>query len=178
RARGVGRARSHPPPPDSPRRRGGLGRGARGRAGSAHQERPEGSHRALGGEARSLEGLALRGRLRRAHPEARGAARRVPRSPRGARAMSELTMVEAINSGMREAMRRDPNVLLLGEDVGRVGGVFRVSDGLLEEFGASRVIDTPLSEGGLVGTAIGMAMHGLRPIAEIQFADFIYPAID
>ena len=92
--------------------------------------------------------------------------------------MSELTMVEALNHGLRDAMRRDPNVLLLGEDVGRVGGVFRVSDGLLEEFGAGRVIDTPLSEGGLVGTAIGMAMHGLRPIAEIQFADFIYPAFD
>jgi pyruvate dehydrogenase E1 component beta subunit len=92
--------------------------------------------------------------------------------------MSELTMVEALRSGMREAMRDDPNVLLLGEDVGRVGGVFRVSDGLLEEFGAGRVIDTPLTEGGIVGAAIGMAIHGLRPIAEIQFADFIYPALD
>jgi pyruvate dehydrogenase E1 component beta subunit len=92
--------------------------------------------------------------------------------------MSELTMVEALRSGMREAMRDDPNVLLLGEDVGRVGGVFRVSDGLLEEFGAGRVIDTPLTEGGIVGAAIGMAMNGLRPIAEIQFADFIYPALD
>jgi pyruvate dehydrogenase E1 component beta subunit len=92
--------------------------------------------------------------------------------------MSELTMVEALRSGMRDAMRGDSNVLLLGEDVGRVGGVFRVSDGLREEFGAARVIDTPLSEGGIVGTAIGMAMSGLRPIAEIQFADFIYPAFD
>jgi pyruvate dehydrogenase E1 component beta subunit len=92
--------------------------------------------------------------------------------------MSELTMVEALRSGMRDAMRVDSSVLLLGEDVGRVGGVFRVSDGLREEFGAARVIDTPLSEGGIVGTAIGMAMNGLRPIAEIQFADFIYPAFD
>ncbi|NLY95486.1 MAG: alpha-ketoacid dehydrogenase subunit beta [Myxococcales bacterium] len=92
--------------------------------------------------------------------------------------MSELTMVEALRSGMREAMHADASVVLLGEDVGRVGGVFRVSDGLRDEFGPARVIDTPLSEGGIVGTAIGMAMHGLRPIAEIQFADFIYPAFD
>jgi pyruvate/2-oxoglutarate/acetoin dehydrogenase E1 component len=87
-------------------------------------------------------------------------------------------MVQAINDALRHEMRRDERVVVLGEDVGRVGGVFRVTQGLWDEFGDDRVIDTPLSEGGIVGTAIGMALYGLLPVAEIQFADFIYPAFD
>jgi pyruvate dehydrogenase E1 component beta subunit len=92
--------------------------------------------------------------------------------------MPEMTMVQAIHDALRLEMARDGNVVVLGEDVGRVGGVFRVTQGLWEEFGEERVIDTPLSEGGIVGTAIGMALYGLKPVAEIQFADFIYPAFD
>jgi 2-oxoisovalerate dehydrogenase E1 component beta subunit len=87
-------------------------------------------------------------------------------------------MVQAINDALRYEMRRDERVVVLGEDVGRVGGVFRVTQGLWDEFGGDRVIDTPLSEGGIVGTAIGMALYGLLPVPEIQFADFIYPAFD
>jgi pyruvate dehydrogenase E1 component beta subunit len=99
-------------------------------------------------------------------------------SPPGRVAVSELTLVQAVNRGLHEAMRADPDVLVLGEDVGINGGVFRATDGLLKEFGADRVIDTPLSETGIVGTAIGMALYGLKPVAEIQFLDFIYPAYD
>ncbi len=92
--------------------------------------------------------------------------------------MTELTLVQAVNRGLAEAMRSDPDVLILGEDIGVNGGVFRATEGLFKEFGESRVIDTPLSETGIVGTAIGMALYGLKPIAEIQFLDFIYPAFD
>lgn len=92
--------------------------------------------------------------------------------------MTEMNLVQAINRTLRDAMRADPNVLLLGEDIGVNGGVFRATDGLIKEFGADRVIDTPLSETGIVGTAIGMALYGLKPVAEIQFLDFIYPAFD
>jgi pyruvate dehydrogenase E1 component beta subunit len=90
----------------------------------------------------------------------------------------ELNLVQAINDALRLEMRRDDRVVVLGEDVGKVGGVFRVTQGLWDEFGDARVIDTPLSEGGIVGTAIGMALYGLVPVPEIQFADFIYPAYD
>ena len=89
-----------------------------------------------------------------------------------------MNMVQAINDGLRFEMRRDSRVVLLGEDVGKVGGVFRVTQGLYDEFGDDRVIDTPLSEGGIIGTAIGMALYGLVPVPEIQFADFIFPAYD
>jgi 2-oxoisovalerate dehydrogenase E1 component beta subunit len=92
--------------------------------------------------------------------------------------MALMTMVQAITDALRIALREDPRVVLLGEDVGRNGGVFRVTEGLQAEFGAERVADTPLSENGIVGGAIGMAMYGLRPVAEIQFVDFIYPAFD
>ena len=92
--------------------------------------------------------------------------------------MTELTLVQAINRGLHGAMAADPDVLLLGEDIGVNGGVFRATEGLQKEFGAERVIDTPLSETGIVGTAIGMALYGLKPVAEIQFLDFIYPAFD
>jgi len=92
--------------------------------------------------------------------------------------MPEMNLVQAINSGLRGAMRENDDVLVMGEDVGRLGGVFRVTQGLQEEFGPDRVIDTPLSESGIIGTAIGMALHGMRPVSEIQFADFIYPGFD
>lgn len=92
--------------------------------------------------------------------------------------MTQWNMVQAINDALRHEMRRDDRIVVLGEDVGRVGGVFRVTQGLWDEFGDERVVDTPLSEGGIVGTAIGMALYGLLPVPEIQFADFIYPAFD
>jgi pyruvate dehydrogenase E1 component beta subunit len=90
----------------------------------------------------------------------------------------QLNLVQAINDALRHEMRRDDRVIVLGEDVGKVGGVFRVTQGLWEEFGDARVVDTPLSESGIVGAAIGMALYGLLPVPEIQFADFIYPAYD
>lgn len=92
--------------------------------------------------------------------------------------MPQMNMVQAINDALRIALRRDERVVLLGEDVGKVGGVFRVTAGLFDEFGDERVIDTPLSEGGIIGSAIGMALYGMVPIPEIQFADFIWPAYD
>src|SRR3954453_10352769 len=92
--------------------------------------------------------------------------------------MPQMNMVQAINDALRVEMRRDPRVVVLGEDVGKVGGVFRVTQGLYDEFGDDRVIDTPLSEGGIIGTAIGMALYGLVPVPEIQFGDFIFPAYD
>ena len=92
--------------------------------------------------------------------------------------MPQMNMVQAINDGLRHEMKRDARVVVLGEDVGKVGGVFRVTQGLWSEFGDERVIDTPLSEGGIVGCAIGMALYGLVPVPEIQFADFIFPAYD
>jgi len=92
--------------------------------------------------------------------------------------MPVMTMVQAIQDALRLALREDSRVVVLGEDVGRNGGVFRVTEGLQEEFGEARVTDTPLAENGIVGMAIGMAAYGLRPVAEIQFVDFIYPAFD
>lgn len=92
--------------------------------------------------------------------------------------MTEMNLVQALQSGLRNALRFDDDVMLMGEDIGRLGGVFRVTQGLQEEFGEDRVLDTPLSETGILGTAIGMALHGLRPVSEIQFADFIYPGFD
>jgi 2-oxoisovalerate dehydrogenase E1 component beta subunit len=92
--------------------------------------------------------------------------------------MPVLNVLQAVNDALRVEMRRNPDVVVLGEDVGRFGGVFRATQGLYEEFGADRVIDTPLAEGGIVGTAIGMALYGLRPVPEIQFADYIFPAMD
>src|SRR5436189_4955330 len=92
--------------------------------------------------------------------------------------MPQMTMVQAIQDALRVALREDERVVLIGEDVGRNGGVFRVTEGLQAEFGSERVADTPLSENGIVGGAIGMALYGLRPVAEIQFVDFIYPAFD
>jgi pyruvate dehydrogenase E1 component beta subunit len=92
--------------------------------------------------------------------------------------MATMTLIQAINSALAGEMERNPAVVLLGEDIGKSGGVFRATEGLWERFGPERVIDTPLAESGIVGMAIGMALNGLRPVAEIQFADFIYPAFD
>lgn len=92
--------------------------------------------------------------------------------------MAEIDIREAVRLALRDEMRRDERVVLLGEDLGRLGGVFGVTEGLLEEFGAERVIDTPMAEGGVVGAAIGMAMYGLRPVPEVQLADFLWPAFD
>lgn len=89
-----------------------------------------------------------------------------------------LAMGKAINLGLRRAMERDPKVLLMGEDIGPLGGVFRVTDGLQKDFGDNRVVDTPLAESGIVGTAIGLAVAGYRPVCEIQFDGFIFPAFD
>ncbi len=92
--------------------------------------------------------------------------------------MPVMNIIEAVNSALRIAMAADDRVVVLGEDVGKFGGVFRATKGLHQEFGEQRSIDTPLSEGGIIGTAIGMALYGMRPVAEIQFSDFIWPAFD
>ncbi len=93
--------------------------------------------------------------------------------------MSEtLTLGKALNLGLRRAMEDDPKVVLMGEDIGKLGGVFRITDGLQKDFGEDRVIDTPLAESGIVGTAIGLALRGYRPVVEIQFDGFVYPAYD
>jgi pyruvate dehydrogenase E1 component beta subunit len=92
--------------------------------------------------------------------------------------MAKLTMVEAINLALRQEMERDASVLILGEDVGKNGGVFRVTQGLFDIFGETRVVDTPLSESAIVGAAIGMAVYGLRPVAEIQFEGFVYASME
>jgi 2-oxoisovalerate dehydrogenase E1 component beta subunit len=92
--------------------------------------------------------------------------------------MASFTIAKALNEGLRRAMEDDPKVLVMGEDVGKLGGVFRVTDGLQKDFGEDRVIDTPLAESGIVGTAIGLAMRGYRPVCEIQFDGFVYPAFD
>jgi 2-oxoisovalerate dehydrogenase E1 component beta subunit len=92
--------------------------------------------------------------------------------------MPTMNIIEAVRDALRIQMREDARVVILGEDIGRFGGVFRATSGLYDEFGADRVIDTPLAEAGIIGTAIGMALYGLRPVPEIQFGDFIFPAFD
>jgi pyruvate dehydrogenase E1 component beta subunit len=92
--------------------------------------------------------------------------------------MPVWNIIQAVNDALRLEMRRDPRVVVLGEDVGKFGGVFRATSGLYDEFGPDRVFDTPLAEAGIVGAAVGMALYGLKPVPEIQFADFIYPAYD
>src|SRR5688500_8726260 len=92
--------------------------------------------------------------------------------------MTMLTMAKALNAGLRRALEADPHVVMAGEDVGKLGGVFRVTEGLQKDFGEHRVIDSPLAESGIVGTAVGMALRGYRPVCEIQFDGFIYPAYD
>jgi 2-oxoisovalerate dehydrogenase E1 component beta subunit len=92
--------------------------------------------------------------------------------------MTKMTLAKALNAGLRKAMEDDPKVLLMGEDVGKLGGVFRITDGLQKDFGEDRVIDSPLAESGIIGTAVGLAMRGYRPVCEIQFDGFVYPAYD
>jgi 2-oxoisovalerate dehydrogenase E1 component beta subunit len=92
--------------------------------------------------------------------------------------METLTIGKALNLGLRRALERDPKVLIMGEDVGKLGGVFRITDGLQKDFGDERVIDTPLAESGIIGTAVGLAIRGYRPVCEIQFDGFVYPAYD
>ncbi|MEV4727214.1 alpha-ketoacid dehydrogenase subunit beta [Micromonospora humida] len=93
-------------------------------------------------------------------------------------ATETLTMGKALNTGLRRALENDPKVVIMGEDVGKLGGVFRITDGLQKDFGDQRVIDTPLAESGIIGTAVGLAIRGFRPICEIQFDGFVYPAYD
>jgi 2-oxoisovalerate dehydrogenase E1 component beta subunit len=92
--------------------------------------------------------------------------------------MTELTIVQALNRGLRRALDSDPRVLLMGEDIGKLGGVFRVTEGLQKDFGEERIVDAPLAESGIVGSAIGLALYGYRPVVEIQFDGFVYPAFD
>ncbi|MEX0426020.1 alpha-ketoacid dehydrogenase subunit beta [Nocardioides sp. DS6] len=92
--------------------------------------------------------------------------------------LPKVTLAKALNAGLRKAMEDDPKVLLMGEDIGRLGGVFRITDGLQKDFGEDRVIDSPLAESGIVGTAVGLALRGYRPVVEIQFDGFVYPAYD
>ena len=90
----------------------------------------------------------------------------------------KITLAKGLNMGLRKAMEDDAKVLLMGEDVGKLGGVFRITDGLQKDFGEDRVIDTPLAESGILGTAVGLALRGYRPVCEIQFDGFVYPAYD
>lgn len=92
--------------------------------------------------------------------------------------MAKLNLLQAVNEALRVEMRRNPDVMVLGEDVGKFGGVFRATQGLFDEFGPDRVVDTPLAEGGIMGVAVGLSLYGLRPVPEMQFADFIFPAVD
>ncbi|WP_258805412.1 alpha-ketoacid dehydrogenase subunit beta [Pseudarthrobacter sp. NS4] len=92
--------------------------------------------------------------------------------------MTQMTFARAINAGLRKSLENDPKVVLLGEDIGMLGGVFRVTDGLQKDFGTHRVVDTPLAESAIVGTAVGLAYRGYRPVVEIQFDGFVYPAFD
>ena len=92
--------------------------------------------------------------------------------------MTTLTLSKALNAGLRKALEDDPKVLVMGEDVGKLGGVFRVTDGLQKDFGESRVVDTPLAESGIVGTAIGLALRGSRPVCEVQFDGSVFHAFD
>src|SRR3954454_11941221 len=95
-----------------------------------------------------------------------------------AETVKNLPLAKAINESLRRALEADPKVLLMGEDIGKLGGVFRVTDGLQKDFGDGRVMDTPLAESGIVGTAVGLALAGYRPVVEIQFDGFVFPAFD
>src|SRR4029077_5157771 len=128
------------------------------------RQRTAGAHQRAARRARAVRGLPR-------------FARRRARARRGA-AMTRLTLSRALNEGLRKALEDNPKALIMGEDVGRLGGVFRVTDGLQKDFGEARVMDTPLAESGIIGTAIGLALRGYRPICEIQFDGFVFPAFD
>jgi len=99
-------------------------------------------------------------------------------SPAAVTGMQTVTMAKALNTGLRAAMEADDKVIVMGEDVGKLGGVFRVTDGLQKDFGEQRVLDTPLAESGIIGTAVGLALRGFRPVCEIQFDGFVFPGFD
>src|SRR3546814_933441 len=133
--------------------------------------------------ADSARHRGARRRLRRAALRACGGAPRIRGLPRrirrhGGAGMTRMTLAQAVGAGLRTAMQDDPRVVLMGEDIGKLGGVFRVTDGLLDQFGPERVVDTPLAEAGIMGTAVGLAFRGYRPVVEIQFDGFVYPAFD
>ncbi len=137
--------------------------------------------RAVPVDARAPRNRHVRQRLRHGapgHGARAGRVRRLPGVVRGSTGVSTTTIAKGITSGLRAAMDNDPKVVLMGEDIGKLGGVFRVTEGLQKDFGEDRVIDTPLAEAGIVGTAIGMALRGYRPVVEIQFDGFVYPAFD
>src|SRR5690606_11318111 len=166
-------------PPRAAGHRLGLLRRRRGRGGPARRGRPR-LLPVAGAPARRVD---VRPRLRHPARPGRARARVVPRLQGllrdGGRAVTErLTLAKAINLGLRRAMERDPKVMVMGEDVGPLGGVFRVTDALQKDFGEDRVVDTPLAESGIVGTAIGLAFAGYRPVCEIQFDGFIFPGFD
>ncbi|MGC1206971.1 MAG: alpha-ketoacid dehydrogenase subunit beta, partial [Ornithinimicrobium sp.] len=92
--------------------------------------------------------------------------------------MQKMSIAKALNAGLRASLDHDPKVVLMGEDVGKLGGVFRITENLQKDFGEDRVIDTPLAESGILGTAIGLCLRGYRPVVEIQFDGFVYPAFD
>ena len=151
----------------------------RGPGGGQAARRPPA--RGLQGTARPAATEHVRPRLRRDDRRARRPARRlrrIPRLLRGSTQMTKITLAKGLNMGLRKAMEDDPKVLIMGEDVGKLGGVFRITDGLQKDFGEDRVIDSPLAESGIVGTAVGMALRGYRPVVEIQFDGFVYPAYD
>src|ERR1700704_2385771 len=116
---------------------------------------------------------------RRSRRPTRSCCSRTPTSTRRrTSAMAELTLVEAVNDALHTELDRDANVLVLGEDVGRAGGVFRATAGLFDRFGADRCVDTPLAEAGVLGTAVGLCMAGWRPVCEMQYDAFSYPCLD
>src|SRR6476469_3537782 len=131
-------------------------------------------HPSRTGEGR--RGDDVRRRLRRRPLAHRGAAR--GGAKRGPRLMPTMNMIQALNDAHKVAMRADEDIVVFGEDAGYFGGVFRVTEGLQKEFGKTRVFDAPISEGGIVAAAVGMAAYGLKPVVEIQFADYIYPGYD
>src|ERR1700691_4706744 len=114
-------------------------------------------------------------RKARTRPSMTGSARR----PAGStESVANMNMIQALNSAMDIMLERDPSVVLMGEDIGYFGGVFRATEGLQRKYGEHRVLDTPIAEGGIIAAAIGMGVNGLKPVAEIQFADYIYPGFD
>src|SRR5262249_30657984 len=184
RAEAVGGVRPDrafsPLPREEERVDGGVGRRDPRRAGERDRHRP----RRIAGPAAAARRDALRRRVRGAAVAPARAAgmapppgtHQEPALPPLEEAMPTMNIIQAVNDALKLEMRRDKRVVILGEDVGKFGGVFRATSGLYEEFGADRVMDTPLAEAGIIGAAIGMALYGLRPVPEIQFADFIYPA--